>query len=213
MKHLHGYIACVVEVDVAVHYDRAVYLDASFAQCLKVAVLAPLHHVQVLRPSYEGYAPAASVYQVQRGFFGRLVAVGCHRREHLRQACPREEYERYAHVVYLYEVGIVYRVLRQAGYYADNVHADEVVNGFFLALVVFVAVGCHYGVSRLGGIVFDSVKNGSVVMCHKVWHHHAYHVGGVPSQALGERIGAVVHFLRQCFHFGPQFFAYFMAVP
>ena len=45
LQHLYGYVACVVEIDVAVDDDGAVYLDATFAQRFQVAVFAAFHHV------------------------------------------------------------------------------------------------------------------------------------------------------------------------
>ena len=134
-----------------------------------------------MRPSDEGNAPAAGVDEVQGGFLGSLVAVGRYRREHVRQACTREEYERYAHVVYLDEVRIVDGVLRQAGYYAHYVHAGEVVYGLFLTQMVFMAVGRNDGISGFRGIVLYAVEHGGVVVGHEVGHYDAYHVGRFPS--------------------------------
>ena len=55
-------------------------------------------------------------------------------------------------------MGIIYGILRQAGYNAFNVHIYEVVDSLFLFHIVFMTVYSNNGISFLRSIILYSVE-------------------------------------------------------
>ena len=97
------------------HHQITVYRNLVVAQRFQIAVLAPHHHIKMVRTTNKRYLPTARLYQVLRGHICRLVTIGRHAREALRQTRTTEEHQGDAHLGNLLKMVVVPRCLRQTG--------------------------------------------------------------------------------------------------
>lgn len=78
--------------------------------------------------------------------------------------------------------------------------------------MVFMAVGCHNGISGFRGKIFYSVEYGRIIMCYQIRHNYAYYFGLLLPQALCEWVRAVVELLGKLLYASSHFLTNFVAV-
>lgn len=81
---------------------------------------------------------------------------------------------------------IVYCVLRQTGDDALQVHVEEILHRLFLALCIFMTIGAHHRIALLGGIVFDAVEHGRIIVGNEIGNDDTYHLQP-PCEGSGQR--------------------------
>ena len=74
-----------------------------------------------------------------------------------------------------------------------------------------MAVCAEDRISQFGGILFNTVKNGSIVMRNEIGYNYSYNMRRLLAKALSERVWSVVPQLGKFHNFFPHIIANLMA--
>ena len=182
------------------------------SESLQIAVLAAAHHIEMVRTADECDTFRTGFDEVLRGFLRCHISISYHLRELVFQTAAGEEYKRYGHLMKLFEMRIVYGILRQTGNDAFHVHIEEVVECHYLSLIIFMTVGTDNGITVFGCIIFYTIENGSIVVGHQIRDDDTYHARCFLAEALRKRVRSIIEFLGQIFDLLGHFLTHFVAI-
>ena len=175
-------------------------------------MFASAYHIQIIWSSDEGYPLGARLYHVLSGFLCCNISISHHLRELVFETASGKEYERNAHVMELFEMGIIHSILCQTGDDAFHMHIKEVVEGTLFACMVLMTVGTDNRVALFGGIIFYTIKHSCIVMGYQVGNNNSNDPWRFLAKALRKGIGTVVQLLGKLFHFSCHLLSHLMAV-
>ena len=97
-------------------------------------------------------------------------------------------------------MGIVGRILRQAGNDTLHMKVDKIVDGSHLVLTVLMRVGTNHRVTRFPGFNLNTIEHGRIIVSHHIRHYHANNPWSLFSKTLCKGVGAIVKAFSQSFH-------------